>query len=100
VSESPLTVIMTETSFTEMKSESQVSPYAGQISSAINTLSNSYEDLSYIISNDTIGYKPIKINFTNCLNERIDFFEIIAQANHKTFTTEITNDLWIRINVE
>ncbi|MFC2073531.1 histidine kinase dimerization/phospho-acceptor domain-containing protein, partial [Campylobacterota bacterium] len=94
----PLSVIMTNTSLIEMKSELQISSYITQINSAINMLSNSYEDLSYIISNDTIEYKPIELDFTDFINERIDFFEVIAQANEKTISTNIANDVRVTMN--
>ncbi|MEA2047606.1 MAG: PAS domain-containing sensor histidine kinase [Campylobacterota bacterium] len=94
----PLTVIMTNTYLIEMQSESQVSNYITQINSAINMLSNAYEDLSYIISNDTIEYKPIEINLTHFLNERINFFNVIAQANSKNITTNIANNIDIIMN--
>jgi signal transduction histidine kinase len=61
-------------------------------------LSNSYEDLSYIISNDTIEYKPIELDFTDFINERIDFFEVIAQANEKTIHANIANDVRVTMN--
>jgi len=94
----PLSVIMTNSSLIEMKTEDQVSSYLTQINSAINMLSNSYEDLSYIISNDTIEYQAIEIDLTDFLYERIDFFEIIAQANEKMITTHIQNDIKVSMN--
>lgn len=94
----PLTVIMTNTSLIEMKSELEVSSYVTQINSAINMLSNSYEDLSYIISNDTIEYKPVDINLTDFIHERIDFFEVIADANDKSISTDIANDIKVTMN--
>ena len=109
----PLSVIISNTSLIEMKSDLKFAPYTAllemksnlefapyitQINSAINMLSNSYEDLSYIISNDTIEYKPIKINLSNFLFERIDFFDIISQANDKTLLPTITRDIWLNIN--
>lgn len=94
----PLDVIMTNTSLIEMQSESKISSYITQINSAINMLSNSYEDLSYIISNDTIEYKPLELDFTDFTNERIDFFEVIAQANEKTISANIANDIKIYMN--
>ena len=94
----PLTVIMTNTSLIDMKSEAGVSPYITQINSAINMLSNSYEDLSYIISHDSIEYKAIEIDLAKFLNERIDFFEVIAQANHKTIRTTITSEIRVTMN--
>ena len=94
----PLTVIMTNTSLIEMKTKEKVSSYIAQINSAINMLSNSYEDLSYIISNDTIEYKPMEIDLTDFLHERIDFFELIADANGKTIHSNIANDLSVYMN--
>ena len=94
----PLSVIMTNSSLIEMKTKEQVSPYITQINSAINMLSNSYEDLSYIITHDTMEYKVTKIDFTDFLHERIDFFEVIADANHKTISTDIANNIHITMN--
>jgi PAS domain S-box-containing protein len=94
----PLSVIMTNASLIEMNTEPRVSSYITQINSAISMLSNSYEDLSYIISNDTLDYKPIKINFTDFLHERVHFFEVIAHANDKTIDTHIAQNIWITMN--
>lgn len=88
----------TYTEFIEMKSNLEFSPYITQINSAINMLSNSYADLAYIISNDTIEYKSISINLTNFIYERINFFEIIVQANAKTLIDTIDKNLWIMMN--
>lgn len=94
----PLSVIMTNSSLIEMQSDQKISSYTTQINAAINMLSNAYEDLSYIISNDTLEYKPIEIDFTDFINERIDFFEVIAQANDKTISSHIANDITITMN--
>jgi signal transduction histidine kinase len=94
----PLSVIMTNTSLIEMKTDEQVSSYVAQINSAINMLTNSYEDLAYIISNNTIEYKAIEINLTDFLHERIDFFEVIAHANDKTIDTTIQSNIKVTIN--
>lgn len=94
----PLSVIMTNSSLIEMSSEPKVSPYVTQINSAISMLSNSYEDLSYIISNDTMEYKPIDVDLTHFLKERIAFFEVIAQANEKTIHATIANGIQITMN--
>lgn len=94
----PLSVIMTNSSLIEMKTKEEVSSYIMQINSAINMLSNSYEDLSYIISNDTIEYKPIEINITDFIYQRIDFFEIIAKANNKAILTNIESNIKVTMN--
>ena len=61
-------------------------------------LSNSYEDLNYLISSNTIEYKAIEINLTEFLNERIDFFDVISQANDKTIYTNISDDVKVTMN--
>ena len=94
----PLSVIMTNSELIEIKTKEQVFPYTTQINSAINMLSNSYEDLSYIISNDMMEYKPMEIDLTGFLNERIDFFDVIAQANNKTISKSIANNLKVTMN--
>ena len=94
----PLSVIMTNSELIEIKTKEHVSPYTTQINSAINMLSNSYEDLSYIISNDTMEYKPMEIDLAGFLNGRIDFFEVIAQANNKTISRSIANNLKVTMN--
>jgi len=94
----PLSVIMTNSSLIEMKTDKEVSSYITQINSAINMLSNSYEDLSYIISNDIIDYKAVDIDLSNFLNDRIQFFEVIAQANQKVISTHVVDDLKVSIN--
>ncbi len=94
----PLSVIMINSSLIEMETEDQVSSYVAQINSAINMLSNAYEDLNYIISSDTIEYKAIEINFTEFLHERVDFFKVIAQANDKSIHTNILDDVNVTMN--
>ncbi|WP_155993897.1 HAMP domain-containing sensor histidine kinase [Sulfurovum sp. AR] len=94
----PLTVIMTNASLIEMQTQDQVSSYIKQINSAINMLSNSYEDLAYGITNDTIEYKPSEIDISKLLHERIDFFEVIAEANEKTIVTDIAMDIHLYMN--
>lgn len=94
----PLTVIMTNTSLIEMKADANISSNVGQINSAIGMLNNAYEDLSYIISNDTIEYKPTEINFSHFMQDRIDFFKSIAEDNHKMIEADISNDITILMN--
>jgi signal transduction histidine kinase len=94
----PLSVIMTNSSLIEMNTDKKVSSYITQINSAINMLSNSYEDLAYTISNDTIEYKPVDIDLSDFLNERIDFFEVIAQANEKVISVDVAQGLKTSMN--
>ena len=94
----PLTVIMANSSRIEMLGHEDAQSFVKQINSSISVLSNSYEDLSYIISHDSIEYKAVNINFTNFINERIEFFEHILEANNKTLKCEIEENINIFMN--
>ena len=94
----PLTVIMTNTSLIEMKADINIHSNVRQINSAIGMLNNAYEDLAYIISNDSIEYKAVALNFSHFMQERIDFFNSIAEDNLKHITTEIHQDINISMN--
>ena len=94
----PLSVIMANSSLIEMKVKNKVDSYLAQINSSINMLSSSYEDLSYIIANDTLTYKPIKIDLSDFLNRRISFFTAIIEANDKTISSDIPSDIEIFMN--
>lgn len=94
----PLSVIMMNSSLIEINSNNKVNSFLEQINSSINMLSNSYEDLAYIISHDTVEYKPKLINLTNFLVNRIKFFDQIASANFKNITYQISSDIYIYMN--
>jgi signal transduction histidine kinase len=94
----PLTVIMANSSRIEMKGDKEIHPFVNQINSSISMLSNSYEDLSYIISNDSIEYKAININFSNFIKDRIEFFKHILEANNKTLECDIEPNIEIFMN--
>lgn len=94
----PLTVIMTNSSLIEMESSKFIHKYTDQINSSINMLSNSYEDLSYLISNETIEYPKIEVNISKFLENRILFFDTIAKANEKIIKSNIKENLSLLIN--
>lgn len=94
----PLTVIMANSSRIEMQGHNDVQSFVNQINSSISVLSNSYEDLSYIISHDAIEYKAVNINFTNFINERIEFFQHVLKANNKTLKYQIESNINIFMN--
>lgn len=54
--------------------------YSDKINSAIKTLKNSYEDMSYLISKDHIDYEKQLVNLNHFLKDRINFFSSIASS--------------------
>lgn len=93
----PLTVIMANASLIEMGRVYNKTCII-QINCAINMLTNSYEDLSYIISNDTIEYKKIDINISSFLKDRIEFFEQISKVNKKLIVPQIEQNISMSMN--
>lgn len=72
--------------------------FIDQINASINMLTNSYEDLSYITSFDTIEYKPINLSITDILSQRVKFFTTISKVNFKEIVTDIQPNIYFNIN--
>lgn len=95
----PLTNIMMNGEMVKkFQTDSKLSLFIDQIDASINMLSNSYEDLAYVTSYDTIEYKPNRISLTDMLNKRIKFFSTISKVNFKEIVANIENDIYIHIN--
>jgi len=75
-----------------------MSNFIDQINASINMLTNSYEDLSYITSFDTIEYKPINLSVTDILSQRVKFFKTISKVNFKEIVTDIQPNIYFNIN--
>jgi len=95
----PLTNIMMNSEMIQrtLKSD-KVATFINQIDASINMLTNSYEDLAYIISYDHIEYKPANISISNILKKRIEFFATISKVNFKEISANIENGIFININ--
>ena len=94
----PLTVIMANTSLIEMKSDIKIQSNIKQINASIFMLNNAYEDLSYLISHESISYPLVKINFTQHLKERIDFFKELLDDTQHRIHQEIEADITLNMN--
>jgi len=83
----------------DLQKDQSFSDCIDSIDASINMLSNSYEDLSYVTSYDSIQYNPCKISLTNLVNTRIDFFKTICKMNLKEIQANIHDELNIFINI-
>ena len=77
--------------------ESLVS-YIDRIDSSINMISNSYDDLAYVITSDTIEYTPTEIDIGEILKQRILFFKTISQSTFKIINYIIDENIKVIIN--
>ena len=83
----------------ELQQDESLTTYIDSIDASINMLSNSYEDLSYITSYDSIQYKASNISLSNTLENRIEFFETICKMNLKQIKSNISLDINTLINI-
>ncbi|SMC08649.1 sensor histidine kinase [Nitratiruptor tergarcus] len=72
--------------------------YLSRIKSAAKTLSNIYNDMDYLIKKDRIEYKKEKIDFSAFLQERVDYFQEIANLRQIKLIAKIKPNLCIYIN--
>ena len=93
----PLAVIMSNLSLFEYFNKHE-SKYSNQINASITTLSNSYENLSYINSYDSLAYKDKRINLSDFLKTRVSYFDSAANANKMNLITNINDNIFFTIN--
>ncbi|BCD61113.1 MULTISPECIES: HAMP domain-containing sensor histidine kinase [unclassified Nitratiruptor] len=72
--------------------------YLSRIKSAAKTLSNIYNDMDYLIKKDRIEYKNEKIDFSSFLQERVDYFQEIANLRKISLVAKIETDITIYMN--
>ncbi len=93
----PLAVIMSNLSLLEYFNEDK-NKYSNQINASITTLSNSYENLSYINSYESLLYKNKKIDLSDFLKKRVAYFDLAANANKMNLITNINDNIFFTIN--
>jgi signal transduction histidine kinase len=95
----PLTnIMMNGEMIKKFQNDDNLSHFVDQIDASINMLSNSYEDLAYIMSYDTMKYQSNKIQICYLLKKRIRFFTTISKVNNKEILSNIESNLNININ--
>jgi len=95
----PLSNIMMNSDMIRIvQKDESANEFIDQIDASINMLTNSYEDLSYITSHDSIIYNPTSLCLSDILNERILFFSTIAKVNKKNILSNIDENIKFTIN--
>lgn len=92
----PLSIIITNIDLFKLKYGEN--KYLSKIEAGSKIIHNIYNDLSYSIKKDRIEYGETKINFSEFLKARIDFFEEIATGNYLEFQVDIEEGLEILFN--
>jgi signal transduction histidine kinase len=78
--------------------DNELSKFIDQINASINMLNNSYEDLAYITTYDTIKYLPSFLSISDILKQRVSFFNTISFVNKKNIVSDIEEELFFEIN--
>jgi len=92
----PLAIIRTNIDL--LKRHVPSNKYISNVESGAKIIQYIYDDLSYLIKKDRVEYPKEYINFSEYLNERLDFFDSIAIANELYFINNIDNDIYIKFN--
>lgn len=75
-----------------------IDKYSKKIEGALKTLENSYEDMTFLHTKEKIDYRIEKINISRILENRIKYFETIAQTQNRILELKIYNDLFFNIS--
>ncbi len=94
----PLSIIMNNFTFLEMKSSSKLHKYLLQINSAINMLKKSNDDLEYLSANSHIMYLSTSVNLSSFVQHRIEFFSSIIEVQHRELSYSFDEEVYIEIN--
>jgi signal transduction histidine kinase len=92
----PLSIIITNIDLFKLRNGEN--RYLSKIEAGSKIIHNIYNDLSYSIKKDRIEYPDIKIDFSEFLRSRVDFFEEIVLGNHLAFELNIENNIEIIFN--
>ena len=91
-------IMMNAEMIKKLETKPMINNFIDQIDASVNMLSNSYEDLSYLISYDSIKYHPIEVNLSEVLENRVKFFTTISKVSFKSIKANIQNNIYITIN--
>ena len=95
----PLTnILMNSEMIKKYQNDQKLLRFIDQIDASVNMLSNSYEDLAYVTTYDTVTYQPTKISLSRILTQRIKFFSIISKVNLKKINSDIEKNIYLIFN--
>ncbi len=95
----PLSIITLNSDFLKMQiKDKNIEETLNEIEAAIAMLTNSYEDLSYLAAEKTVEYKPVELNLSEIVRQRVEFFTPLAKARNKIIITDIDEGIIYKIN--
>jgi signal transduction histidine kinase len=92
----PLSIILTNIDLYNMNNSKN--RHITKVEAGVKIIHNIYNDLSYITKKDRIEYKKSVINFSNFLEERVEFFNEVALGNQIGLNSQIEPNLRVFFN--
>jgi len=92
----PLSIINVNIDLFTMKNGEN--KYLTRMKAATKTLSNIYNDMDYLIKQDTIEYPKESLDFSTFLIDRIDYFQVVASLRAIMIEVKIEKDIVIFFN--
>ena len=72
--------------------------YMNRMKAATKVLSNIYDDMDYLIKYDKLKYEKEKINISEFLSDRIDYFSEVAKMKNITINSDVRTFISIEIS--
>lgn len=95
----PLTnIMMNGEMIKKFQKDKTMDTFIEQIDASISMLSNSYEDLAYLVTSNSISYKPKNIELSEAIKDRIKFFTTISKVNFKKIESKLEEGIFVSIN--
>ena len=96
----PITAIITNIEMIDKDLlDEKLAKKINRIEIGAKTISNIYEDLTFITLNNQILSNNEEINLSNILKQRVDFFNSIATMKKIEFETYIKDDIKLKSNI-
>ncbi|MCK5293520.1 MAG: cache domain-containing protein [Arcobacteraceae bacterium] len=92
----PLSIIIINIDLFKLKYDNN--KYLSKIEAGSKVIHNIYNDLAYIVKKDRIKYPKQKIDFSQFLSFRIEFFDEIAKGNNINIKYKIEDNININFN--
>ncbi len=92
----PLSIILINIDLYNLKFEKN--PYLIKIEAAVKVLENIYGDLSFIVKKDKEDPRVDMLNFTDFVNDRVEYFFDVAVGNRLQIKSEVEDDIFILFN--
>lgn len=92
----PLSIILMNIDLYNLKFERN--PYLIKIEAAVKVLENIYGDLSFIVKKENKDGRVDMINFTDFINDRVEYFSDVAIGNKLKIKSTIDSEIFVLFN--